>query len=68
MILDLSGADCQTAIRMKKGQRVTFDVYDAIGVREVDGAIVFDNCGRELMRLDVNTGDLRIAGKLISKP
>lgn len=52
--LDFSGADLQSVIRMKAGDRITFEGTDSIGISYRDGFLVFDNCGRPFAKWDVN--------------
>lgn len=63
--LDLSGGETETAIRLKAGDRVTFDQYDQYAVHLDPGTqdLVFTNAGAVTMRLTPG-GHLYITGQL----
>lgn len=56
--LDLSQAQCQSAIRLAPGQRMTFEPTDSISWSWLDGRLRVQNQGVNVIEIDTTTGDI----------
>lgn len=56
--LDLSGVTGQTSIRLKEGQKITFDEYDQIAIRKQGSRLSIINNEYPIFEIDVYTGDI----------
>ena len=63
--MDFSQANCQSAIRLSPGQRMTFEGTDTISWSWLDGRLRVQNGTTNVLEIDTTTGDIYKLGKKV---
>jgi hypothetical protein len=63
--LDFSTAECQSAIRLAPGQRMTFEPTDQISWSWLNGRLRVQNGSTNVLEIDTTTGDIYKLGKKV---